>query len=162
MPIQCHHLNKLSSTRVTNAAYQVSKSSSFWLQRGRFYHIWVWWPSWSCDIKHLFPHTFSYTMEDSHEFWLQSAIYEEPRNILLFILYKLQLGPTFPTFLLPFGPSQSHFRPYFLTKCSTVLPFGQRLPEEKDYFLARFIRSVFMKKKKEKKETIQSSYPSKF
>ena len=31
------HLNKLSSTQVTNAAYQVSRSSVFWFQRRRFF-----------------------------------------------------------------------------------------------------------------------------
>ena len=31
-----HHLNKFGSTRAINAAYQVSRSSAFWFQRGRF------------------------------------------------------------------------------------------------------------------------------
>ena len=45
-----HHLNKFGSTLVTNAAlYQVSRSSAFWFQRR-----WAWWPSWSCDINHLY------------------------------------------------------------------------------------------------------------
>ena len=48
-----HHLIKFDSTRVTNAAYQVSRSSAFWFQRWFFkscYLIRAWRPSWSCDI----------------------------------------------------------------------------------------------------------------
>ena len=45
----------------SSATYQVSRSSAFWFQNfSRFYHIWVWWPSWSCDLdrlnKLLLPH----------------------------------------------------------------------------------------------------------
>ena len=48
-----HHLNKLGSARVRDAAYQVSRSSAFRFQRRRFLKdvtiiIWAWWPSWSC------------------------------------------------------------------------------------------------------------------
>ena len=45
------YLNRLCSTRVSNAAYQVSRSSAFWFLRRSFkgfYHtcIWAWQPSW--------------------------------------------------------------------------------------------------------------------
>ena len=35
---------------------QVSLKSIYWFQRRRylkgFYHIWAWWPSWSCDLDY--------------------------------------------------------------------------------------------------------------
>ena len=34
----------------------------------RFYHIWVWWPSWSCDLDHLYKHSFSLPKEAPHKF----------------------------------------------------------------------------------------------
>ena len=36
---QGHNLNKLGSTRVLDAAYQVSRSSAFWFQRRRFFKV---------------------------------------------------------------------------------------------------------------------------
>ena len=57
---QGHHLNKLGSTRVPDAAYQVSRSSAFWFQRRRFLRflpymgmaaILVMWPG---PLKHSF------------------------------------------------------------------------------------------------------------
>ena len=67
---KCHHLNKIGSTQVINAAYQVSRSSAFWFQRKRFVKvftiIWAWWPSWSCDIYHLYSISFSHPMEALH------------------------------------------------------------------------------------------------
>ena len=36
---QGHHLNKLGSTRAPNAAYQVSRSLTFWFQRRRFFKV---------------------------------------------------------------------------------------------------------------------------
>ena len=39
-----------------DASRQVSLKSIYWFQRGRylkgFYHIWAWWPSWSCDLDY--------------------------------------------------------------------------------------------------------------
>ena len=32
-----------------------------------FYHKWAWWPSWSCDLYHLYKLPFSLPKEDSHE-----------------------------------------------------------------------------------------------
>ena len=26
-----------------------------------FYHIWAWWPTWSCDLDHLYIISFSFT-----------------------------------------------------------------------------------------------------
>ena len=37
-PTQGHHLNKLGSTRAPDSAYQVSRSSAFWLRR-RFFQV---------------------------------------------------------------------------------------------------------------------------
>ena len=36
---QCHHLNKLGSSRVPDAAYKLSRSSAFWVQRRRFFKV---------------------------------------------------------------------------------------------------------------------------
>ena len=37
--MQGHHLNKLDSTRASNASYQVSRSSAFWFQRRRLFKV---------------------------------------------------------------------------------------------------------------------------
>ena len=59
---QGHHLNRLGSTRVPNAAYQLSRSSAFWFRRrwffGGFYHIWAWRPTRSRDLDHLIKFLF--------------------------------------------------------------------------------------------------------
>ena len=51
---QDHHLNKLWWASVLNAKHQVSRQAANWFRRRRFlrdfYHIWSWWPSWSCDL----------------------------------------------------------------------------------------------------------------
>ena len=33
----------------------------------RFYHIWAWRPSWSCDINHLYSLSFPHPMEAPHK-----------------------------------------------------------------------------------------------
>ena len=38
-----------------------------------FYHIWAWWPSWSCDPDALNKLSFPRTMEALHEIWLPLA-----------------------------------------------------------------------------------------
>ena len=49
---------------VPDATYQVSWKSVHRFRRRRFlkgfYHIWAWWPSWSCDQQHV--HGFSFPM----------------------------------------------------------------------------------------------------
>ena len=35
-----------------------------------FYHIWVWRPSWSCDLDCLYKLSFSIPKEAPHEIWL--------------------------------------------------------------------------------------------
>ena len=35
-----------------------------------FYHIWAWWPSWSCDLDHLYKHLFPLPKAAPHEIWL--------------------------------------------------------------------------------------------
>ena len=39
-----------------DASRQVSLKSIYWFQRRRylkgFYHVWAWWPSWSCDLDY--------------------------------------------------------------------------------------------------------------
>ena len=38
-----------------------------------FYHIWPWWPSWSCDQDHLSKLLFPYPIETPYEIWLWLA-----------------------------------------------------------------------------------------
>ena len=33
----------------------------------RFYHVWTWWPSWSCDLDHLYKLSFTLPKEATHE-----------------------------------------------------------------------------------------------
>ena len=37
-----------------------------------FYHIWAWWPSWSCNLDNLNKLLFPHCKEAPHEIWLQS------------------------------------------------------------------------------------------
>ena len=39
----------------------------------RFYHIWAWWPSWSCDQDQLNKLSLPHPVETPYEIWLQSA-----------------------------------------------------------------------------------------
>ena len=34
-----------------------------------FYHIWAWWPSWSCDLDHLYKLSFPLPVEAPQEIW---------------------------------------------------------------------------------------------
>ena len=38
-----------------------------------FYHIWAWWPSWSCDPDAANKLSFPHPTEAPHEFWLRLA-----------------------------------------------------------------------------------------
>ena len=38
-----------------------------------FYHIWAWWPSWSCDLDHLYKLSFPLPKEAPHKIWLWLA-----------------------------------------------------------------------------------------
>ena len=38
----------------------------------RFYHIWAWLPSWSCDLDHLYKLLFLIPKEAQYEIWLVS------------------------------------------------------------------------------------------
>ena len=42
-----------------------------------FYHIWTWWPSWSCDLNHLQSLLFPYPMKALQEIWFHLAVIEE-------------------------------------------------------------------------------------
>ena len=35
-----------------------------------FNHIWTWWPSWSCDLDHLYKLLFPLPKEAPHKIWL--------------------------------------------------------------------------------------------
>ena len=47
-----------------------------------FYHIWAWWPSWSCDLDRLNKLSFPWPKEAPHEIWLQSAQWFQRRGCL--------------------------------------------------------------------------------
>ena len=34
-----------------------------------FYHIWAWWPSWSCDLYHLYKLSFPFPKETPNKIW---------------------------------------------------------------------------------------------
>ena len=34
------------------------------------YHIWAWWPSWLCDLDHLYKLSLPLPKEAPHEIWL--------------------------------------------------------------------------------------------
>ena len=42
----------------------------------RFYHIWMWWPSWSCDMDHLYKLLFPLPTKAPHDLAL-TAVSEE-------------------------------------------------------------------------------------
>ena len=60
--------------------YQVSRSSVDWLWRRRFfkdvYHIYEWWPCWSCDATHLYKFSFQFSLKvaDSNFFSENSVL----------------------------------------------------------------------------------------
>ena len=35
-----------------------------------FYRIWAWWPSWSCDLDHVYKLLFPFSKEAPHKVWL--------------------------------------------------------------------------------------------
>ena len=83
---QGHHLCNLWWAHFLDATYQVSCKSAQWFRRRRFlkdfYHIWAWWPSWSCDLDPICKLSFTHPMEAPHEIWLQSAQWFQRRRCL--------------------------------------------------------------------------------
>ena len=82
-----HHLKKkLWWTHVPYATYLVSRQLALWFLRWRFlkgfYHIWSWWPSWTCDLDHLNKLSSPHPMEAPHEIWFQSAWWFQRRRCL--------------------------------------------------------------------------------
>ena len=47
-----------------------------------FYHIWAWWPSWSCDLDHLYKLSFPLPKEAPHKIWLLLANWFQRRRRL--------------------------------------------------------------------------------
>ena len=47
-----------------------------------FYHIWAWWPSWSCDQDHLNKLLFSCPKESPYEIWVQLAQWFQRKRCL--------------------------------------------------------------------------------
>ena len=73
-PSQGHDLYIHCSTLAIDASCQVSLKSVHRFRRKRFlkdvYHIWAWWPSWSCDLDYLYTHWVLYPIDASHKIWL--------------------------------------------------------------------------------------------
>ena len=38
------------------------------------YQTWAWWPSWSCDLNHLYKLLFPFIIEPPHKIWLVLAM----------------------------------------------------------------------------------------
>ena len=52
-----------------------------------FYHIWAWWPSWSCDQDHLYKLSFTLPKEAPHEIWHVLAKWFQRRCLKIMALY---------------------------------------------------------------------------
>ena len=67
------HLGHVTSIMSSDATYQVSWKSPcrFWRRRilKGFYHIWAWWPSWSCDPDAANKISFPLPKEAPHKIW---------------------------------------------------------------------------------------------
>ena len=72
---QGHYLNKLWCAQGQNATHQSPRSLALWFRRflKGFYHIWAWWPSWSCEPDCPNKLSFPRPMETPHEIWLWLA-----------------------------------------------------------------------------------------
>ena len=68
---------KSGRAHIPNSTYQVPRPLAFWFQRRRhlkgFYHIWAWWPSWSCDQYTWYKFWLTYHKDSSYEIWVQMA-----------------------------------------------------------------------------------------
>ena len=71
---QGHDLYIHCSNLAIDASCQVSLKSVHRFRRRRylkgFYHIWAWWPSWSCDLDYLYTHWLSHLIDASRKIWL--------------------------------------------------------------------------------------------
>ena len=55
-----------------------------------FYHIWAWWPSWSCDLDYLYIYWFPIPIDASYKIRLSLAkLFQRRRslNIIVIIMY---------------------------------------------------------------------------
>ena len=48
-----------------------------------FFHIWAWWPSWSCDLDFLYTHWFPLPICASYKIWLWLAKQFQRRSLKL-------------------------------------------------------------------------------
>ena len=53
-----------------HAKFQDHRASGSGEEDKGFYHIWLWRPSWSCDLDHLYKLLFPLPKEAPHEIWL--------------------------------------------------------------------------------------------
>ena len=52
-----------------------------------FYHIWAWWPSWSCDLYHLYKISFPLPRETPHKIWAWLAKRFQRSSLKIIIIY---------------------------------------------------------------------------
>ena len=53
-----------------------------------FYHIWAWWPSWSCDLDNLYKYLFPLPKDAQHNIWLLLAKqFLRKRCLKIMVLY---------------------------------------------------------------------------
>ena len=90
---------KIGRPHISNATYQVPRSSAFWFWRRffwkGFYHIWGWRPSWSFDQDHLNKLLFPHPKESPNEISVQLAQWFQRR-----CLKKLTDGRRTPVSLI--------------------------------------------------------------
>ena len=51
------------------------------------YHIWAWWPSWSCDLYHLYKLSFPLPRETLYKIWASLAELFQRRCLKIIIIY---------------------------------------------------------------------------
>ena len=73
-----------------------------------FYHIWAWWPSWSCDLDYLYTHWFPLSIDASHKLEkTEKKIYENVNRQT-----HTQKPAQVPSYKLPFGLGELKMQEY--------------------------------------------------
>ena len=58
-----------------------------------FHHIWAWWPSWSCDLGHLYKLLFPLPKDTPYEGWLRLAMQFQKRRCLNITVIYMYIAP---------------------------------------------------------------------
>ena len=58
-----------------------------------FYLIWVWRPSWSCDLDHLYKNSSTLPKENPHEIWLRLAKQFQRKICLKIMVMYIRIAP---------------------------------------------------------------------